>query len=82
MSSKHYKWQHKWTADRATQTVTHESGLVFSPAGALLIDRTAPEAWQEFQRHHGPHNVPARIERMSREAAAVYASPDPRNARL
>jgi hypothetical protein len=48
MKSKHYKWQARWSVDRIAMTAQHDSGLVFSSAGVLLLERTQPGAWWSF----------------------------------
>lgn len=76
MTSKHYRWQRRWRVDLVERTATHESGFVvaFAPgrAGeALPVNAEAIAA--ALAPKHGPHNVPAMLARLEREACQAFA---------
>ena len=80
MTSKHYRWQTRWTIDVAAREARHECGLVvrFSaiPAGGSCVAHSAQALNAEPVRaalaeKHG-HNATAMIERMLREALELY----------
>jgi hypothetical protein len=82
MTSKNHGWQKRWVLDRSAGLAIHESGLAFRDGGMIALDLTPPEKWQEFNRHHGGHNAPVKIERMGREVVELFATARARDARL
>jgi hypothetical protein len=76
-NSKHYRWQTRWTisAGRAT----HESGVIVDLQSGRIV--SGAEVLEALRAKHG-HNLPAVLDRMQREAAALAAVDDPRKARL
>ena len=76
-NSKHYRWQARWTM--AGQIARHDSGVTIDTRDGRMIDSDAAIA--ALQAKHG-HNLPAVLDRMQREARALAAVDDPREARL
>lgn len=77
-TSRHYRWQTRWTisAGRAT----HETGVIVDLRSGQII--SGAEVLDALRAKHGGHNLPAVLDRMQREAAALAAVDDPRKARL
>lgn len=75
MTSRHYRWQTRWTVDAAALEARHESGLVvrFTRAGpslrAELVNRA--ETVAALTPKNGAHNAPRMVDRMEREAVQL-----------
>ena len=79
--SPRHLWQTRWTVDRQAGTVHHECGLTVHMGGAGPRALNDQQVLQALAPKHG-HNAVAMVQRMLREAAAVWAAPTPREARL
>lgn len=74
MASKHHKWQSRWQVDVAQRLATHDTGLrVRFDAGTAGQADNAGEVAAELGKTHGPHNTPAMLVRLQREAQEIYA---------
>ena len=79
--SKHYAWQSRWTLDRQAGTARHECGLTVNMGGGQPRPINEAQTIAALTPKNG-HNAAAMVARMMREAAAVWAAPTPREARL
>lgn len=79
MTSKNYGWQKRWQLDLAANTATHESRIVVQftpgPGGQVQAAMTDPEGvTPALLAHHGGHNLPLRLARLTREALQMRAA--------
>lgn len=85
MTGNHYKWQHRWRLDAATSTWHHDTGLAVQcgPTGKAY-SLNGPQITTALEPQHGPHNAPAMVRRLLREAERLQAqqpAPGTQNAR-
>lgn len=76
MTSKKYRWQTRWRHDAAAGVWVHDTGLQVQCTGGAapqLLNGAAVAA--ALAPHHGPHNVPAMLQRLGREAATLARQP-------
>jgi hypothetical protein len=76
VTSKHYRWQTRWSVNAAAGTATHDTGIqVETRAGSVVI--VDPEAaTQILAVKNGPHNAPIMLKRLAREAAQMLNNPN------
>jgi hypothetical protein len=81
-NSKHYRWQARWTLDRADGLAKHDSGIAVRMIGAEpeIVDQM--NAITELAAKHGGRNAEAMLRRLAREARAVWSVENARDARL
>lgn len=74
MTGNHYKWQHRWRLDAATSTWHHDTGLAVQcgPTGKAY-SLNGPQITTALEPQHGPHNAPAMVRRLLREAERLQA---------
>lgn len=80
--SSRYMWQKRWTLDRQAGTATHQCGLLVNMGGAPPRPVNDRQVLQVLAQDHGAQVAPEMIRRMIREAAALWAVENPRDARL
>ena len=71
MTSKHWKWQARWTVNLAARVAVHDSGIRVNLAGPRPTVEDYPAALAQLAATHGGHNAPRMLARMLREAAEV-----------
>lgn len=66
-NSRHYKWQAQWAVDGSV--ARHTSGVMVTPTGRMV----APdEVVSAMTQKHGGHNTPQVLDRLVREALAIW----------
>jgi hypothetical protein len=75
MTANHYKWQHRWRVDHASGIWHHETGLqVQCQPDGTATSLNGPQIADELAPKHGPHNAPAMVHRLLREAQRMQAT--------
>lgn len=76
MTSKHYRWQARWRHDAAAGLWVHDTGLRVQPRpGAPPAALNATDTLAALVPTHGPHNAPAMLRRLLREAHQLATTP-------
>lgn len=80
MTSKHYKWQTRWRQVAERGTLLHDTGIEcrVAPDGRASTTLTQQEAEAVLAVKNGPHNAPAMLRRLLREAEQLEATQAPR----
>ena len=73
MTSKHYKWQLRWSQDPAAGTLTHQCGLQVRVIEGRASALNQAEVMPALVAKNGGHNAPQMLARMLREAAQLHA---------
>ena len=73
MTSRHYKWQTRWTLDIPAGIAVHDSGFIVAfSSGTVGQALNADAILPALTAKNGGHNAPLMIDRMLREARQLH----------